>query len=1178
VSHVRCSEVADIPSQSSYYERDRLAVSCGHTGTCDHLAADLARWEDEFGELAELANITVVKPTLLSNCSIPAGRVLNRITVAPGGHLVFNHQDFLLRVREILVLDGGALTAGSVDCPFGANLTIEFVGSAADSISPTFPDESGRTSKGLLATGNVTFFGQQYFPTWTRLAATVTAGSDLLYLQDFVNWEVGQQLLVTTSVLFDCPDEYKDEYCRGDEHENEVRTIVAVSQDPDSRLYVVQVDEPMSFEHYGGPEYQSEVALLSRKITLRGSDSGDSFGGHTLYTRSAIAHIDGVAAINMGKRNVLAQYPFHLHLLDDGSLSHLRSNVVLDSFFRAYVVHGTNGTFVERNIAYNVAGMAYYLEDGVEERNSLLFNLAAHVHPIYKPADGGYGQGGEQFNESQALVVPADTSASGFYILNAFNTIVGNAASGGWSGFAFPNAPEPIGLHRGSLGRNNPLNRPTLRFSGNTAHSSGFYWKGHGSCFYTGAWLSYEYGNRLHYDSGRHERSTQWPNGTQAWMELENVAAWLCGGKGIAHWGDRARISNYEVYDSWNSAMTFGESTIRNALIVGRSGNEYGWSTMKWGNKMAFQAYDTWVKTVLVGVTVRNFTGSDDRVFTGMYHSDQFIPQNINGVGGIRYEQVPSDRILSLYSCGADCEASRQTMSSRIYNFLDYDGTFSTRGNPAIVGTNIPWWDRGPDECVFHDDWKMHVCDWRERMNVGFFMLKVDGLTDGCDTAVITCQNQYAGYSVGRVNMWGNTTRAVDLGPWPGVSGYVNTGWLWRAVSPLHGVDGAPSKFRVGPNFNLEPGSFVVLAVRYPASTTFEVTMHATHWSAASFDPMPMSSKADVLANREDVSGAFDCTGGQWWSMCTDYGSAVGPAWHFDGTYLYIRVVYPGYYNRNEHKRMSGSEYGERGVFVHDIMQSFSYMVSAQCSGCAVQSTHAGVTYYQVADTTPSAFPEDFGAVRTALDLPAGATTRTCEQDTLANDYCDAYQPAGTDAPATGGGGGGKGDDGGSGEQGGDNSTAGSPGGALSDGDAATSDSEGSSSNVGLIVGAVVAGVLLLLLVAFFVVRSRHDRRVGAMAPAREYQMDRSSRRQSGGFSSSPRGSRISRGQVPTSSAPWAPVAAKPMPPVPPARPSHPAPPARPPRAAPPPPGAAPRAPPRALPPRPPPPGGRAQY
>jgi hypothetical protein len=180
----------------------------------------------------------------------------------------------------------------------------------------------------------------------------------------------------------------------------------------------------------------------------------------------------------------------------------------------------------------------------VEEQTLVEYNLAAHISPLYKPANGDGGQGGETFDsKTTGLVLPADTSASGFYFLNAYNTIYGNAASGGWSGFAFPNAPQRMGNFQGTLPTGtdvNPLNRPLLKFYGNTAHSAGFYWSSHGSCVYVGAWLTYDTNGVMTYNSGRNSRKTF--NGTvQTYHLLENTKVFLCN-KGIAHWGENVQV------------------------------------------------------------------------------------------------------------------------------------------------------------------------------------------------------------------------------------------------------------------------------------------------------------------------------------------------------------------------------------------------------------------------------------------------------------------------------------------------------------------------------------------------------------------------------------------------------------------------------------------------------------
>lgn len=112
-------------------------------------------------------------------------------------------------------------------------------------------------------------------------------------------------------------------------------------------------------------------------------------------------------------------------------------------------------------------------EDGVEENNTVAYNLIAHVHYIgdVGTTNGQYATTTESHPD---LVNPADITASAFYISNLYNTIIGNAASGGWAGFAIPMHKKPVGPS--SNFKMTPEARPTLRFSGNSAHSSGFWY------------------------------------------------------------------------------------------------------------------------------------------------------------------------------------------------------------------------------------------------------------------------------------------------------------------------------------------------------------------------------------------------------------------------------------------------------------------------------------------------------------------------------------------------------------------------------------------------------------------------------------------------------------------------------------------------------------------------------
>jgi hypothetical protein len=187
----------------------------------------------------------------------------------------------------------------------------------------------------------------------------------------------------------------------------------------------------------------------------------------------------------------------HFHLLgEDGANSYIRDSSIHRSYYRCVSIHGTNRVVVSQNVGFDVIGYCYYLEgtkhastpcslrrvivmfdlvvvtDGAEEHNTFEYNLAAHVHFLGAPA-----RSSNQFtgwvSASDDLILPADVSAAGFYATNSNNRFVGNAASGGWSGFAFPMLRAPIKLHRHMAGTMNPSAKPLLEFVGNSAHSAG---------------------------------------------------------------------------------------------------------------------------------------------------------------------------------------------------------------------------------------------------------------------------------------------------------------------------------------------------------------------------------------------------------------------------------------------------------------------------------------------------------------------------------------------------------------------------------------------------------------------------------------------------------------------------------------------------------------------------------
>ncbi len=176
-----------------------------------------------------------------------------------------------------------------------------------------------------------------------------------------------------------------------------------------------------------------------------------------------VGRFSGVRVYRGGQKNVLGSYPLHFHLVGNCPTCHVKDCAVERSFFRCFTLHQTHDALVTRNVAFNAWGHCYYLEEGVEENNTLSFNLGANIHCIKQEAAGG-GQEGQTFKAAADLLLPADVAASAYYITNAYNTIVGNTGSGGWSVFAFPNLPGPTGLARTNPRYANvkPDQRPTL--------------------------------------------------------------------------------------------------------------------------------------------------------------------------------------------------------------------------------------------------------------------------------------------------------------------------------------------------------------------------------------------------------------------------------------------------------------------------------------------------------------------------------------------------------------------------------------------------------------------------------------------------------------------------------------------------------------------------------------------
>lgn len=728
---------------------------------------------------------------------LPAGSYILRssasvagLTIPSGSELVFDDKPGLvLNAEGVHVL--GTMRLGSKSCPLEAlGVGITFTGSGDRGSKSSNPLQT----KGLVVGqgGVLEMFGVRYAPTWTRLAASAAPGSSSLQLGDAVDWQVGQQVVVVTTAWTDEPDM----------HENEVRTIVSV--DADGRKLLL--DRALDHGHYGGQEYAAEVALLSRSITLSGDEGSEAtrYGGHLLCGPGSRCQIGGVAAFRMGQENMMGRYPFHLHMMGYISgESFFEDCLVLHSFFRAFTIHGTSRSRVSRNVAYDVSGSAYYLEDGIEEENLFDFNLAAHIHIIDQLADyeAGGGQSGVSVHTEPTRIVPTDATAVGFYCTNAKNRWVGNSASGGFSGFHFPQVPHALGLSYAGNQRYEPEAQELLQFDSNTAHSSGRVWS-RGACIYIGGrlWEETKGSSDLSYITGRYQ-----PARKSGRFIFTNTRVFACG-MGTLFWGtywtankpDFA-LNGFEAHDVKRSSSQLGDTYMLNAVVSAHSGNSLA-SDLPQVTE-GFELYDTDMQTILVNVTFRNFDRPGDVAIMDMTHSNIFKPQGMFHSKGLHFDGTPRGqrfRHVERLACKSyhsdiclnrcsDCPGTPG--SSQTANIIDVDGSAVgwDRGG-AILGADDTdaetngrtndWW-RLDDDCVSEAAWGFWACPTHDyRTVVSLFIVK--GIASGAP------QRTTSSTAVGQLYHFGHEDRHLDLGlaQSPMVTGpCCDIGWFMRLDS-----------------------------------------------------------------------------------------------------------------------------------------------------------------------------------------------------------------------------------------------------------------------------------------------------------------------------------------------------------------------------------------------------------
>ena len=257
----------------------------------------------------------------------------------------------------------------------------------------------------------------------------------------------------------------------------EVVNVAALSADG----LIVTLDRPLEYTHQGetlGPfgnppfdrdtnfiEVRAEVGLLSRNVVIQGDQDSVSrqFGATVMMfspgDESLTARIENIEVRRAGQAHRLGRYPLHFHMIGTVRRSYARSNSVHTTYNRAFAIHGVHYLRVQHNVAYNVMGHAYFIEDAIETKNIIEYNLGVLTRRSY-------------------ALLNTDITPATFWITNPDNLVRHNHAAGSDNyGFWYRAETHVTGASAGSVEalKTCPKGTPLLEFFNNTAHSNGRY-------------------------------------------------------------------------------------------------------------------------------------------------------------------------------------------------------------------------------------------------------------------------------------------------------------------------------------------------------------------------------------------------------------------------------------------------------------------------------------------------------------------------------------------------------------------------------------------------------------------------------------------------------------------------------------------------------------------------------
>ncbi|XP_075406661.1 fibrocystin-L [Tenrec ecaudatus] len=263
-------------------------------------------------------------------------------------------------------LQGGRLIGGWEDNPFKGELQIVLRGNHSTPEWP-LPEGPNQGSKVLGVFGELDLHGFPRSIYKTKLSETAEAGSRVLSLMESVDWQEGEEIVITTT-SYDC-------------QQTETRSIIKILHDHK----ILILNDTLSYTHLAA-EYQlpgtglsytlaADVGILSRNIKLVGADypgwAKESFGARVLvssFTENMVtfrgkARISNVEFYHSGQEGYrdstdprYAVTFLNLGQIEERGSSYVRGCAFHHGFSPAIGVFGTDGLDLDDNIIYFTVG------------------------------------------------------------------------------------------------------------------------------------------------------------------------------------------------------------------------------------------------------------------------------------------------------------------------------------------------------------------------------------------------------------------------------------------------------------------------------------------------------------------------------------------------------------------------------------------------------------------------------------------------------------------------------------------------------------------------------------------------------------------------------------------------------------------------------------------------------